>query len=82
MIFLVGDFTSLIGDPSGRNDTRPPLDREQIIENAKTYHAQASKVLDPEKTEIRYNNEWSDRSAQPADLQLATVARLRPHDGT
>ena len=60
VIFLIGDFTSMIGDPSGRNITRPPLTREQIEENAKTYFAQASLVLDAEKTEIRYNSEWSD----------------------
>src|SRR5258707_15467688 len=59
VIFLIGDFTSMIGDPSGRNATRPPLTHEQIVANAQTYHAQASKVLDPEKTEIRYNSEWS-----------------------
>jgi len=79
VIFLVGDFTSLIGDPSGRNDTRPPLDREQIIENAKTYHAQASKVPDPEKTEIRYNSEWSDPLGAAGMIKLAsryTVARM------
>ena len=79
VIFLVGDFTSLIGDPSGRNDTRPPLDREQIIENAKTYHAQASKVLDPERTEIRYNSEWSDPLGAAGMIKLAsryTVARM------
>lgn len=79
VIFLIGDFTSLIGDPSGRNDTRPPLEREQIIENAKTYHAQASKVLDPEKTEIRYNSEWSDPLGAAGMIKLAakyTVARM------
>jgi len=79
VIFLVGDFTSMIGDPSGRNDTRPPLEREQIIENAKTYHAQASKVLDPEKTEIRYNSEWSDPLGAAGMIKLAsryTVARM------
>src|SRR3984885_1554760 len=60
VIFLIGDFTSLIGDPSGRNATRPPLTREQIESNAKTYYRQASFVLDPDKTEIRYNSEWCD----------------------
>jgi tyrosyl-tRNA synthetase len=60
VIFLIGDFTSMIGDPSGRNATRPPLTREQIEANAKTYHAQASKVLDPARTEIRYNSEWCE----------------------
>jgi tyrosyl-tRNA synthetase len=79
VIFLIGDFTSLIGDPSGRNDTRPPLEREQILENAKTYHAQASKVLDPAKTEIRYNSEWSDPLGAAGMIKLAakyTVARM------
>src|SRR3569832_846501 len=57
VIFLIGDFTSMIGDPSGRNVTRPPLTRAQIEENAKTYFAQASLVLDPAKTEIRYISE-------------------------
>src|SRR5690606_7566398 len=55
VIFLIGDFTSMIGDPSGRNATRPPLTREQIEANAKTYYGQASMVLDPARTEIRYN---------------------------
>ncbi|MEY3521350.1 MAG: Tyrosine--tRNA ligase, partial [Pseudomonadota bacterium] len=59
VIFLIGDFTSLIGDPSGRNSTRPPLTPEQIKANAETYYKQASLVLDPSKTEIRYNSEWS-----------------------
>src|SRR5438309_7512134 len=58
VIFLVGDFTSLIGDPSGRNTTRPPLTAEQIKANAETYYRQASLVLDPARTEIRYNSEW------------------------
>src|SRR5450830_1310623 len=60
VIFLIGDFTTLIGDPSGRNTTRPPLTREQIEANAQTYYRQASMVLDPSKTKIRYNSEWSD----------------------
>ena len=60
VIFLIGDFTSLIGDPSGRNSTRPPLTPEQIKLNADTYYKQASMVLDPAKTEIRYNSEWSE----------------------
>ena len=79
VIFLIGDFTAMIGDPSGRNATRPPLSREQIVENAKTYHAQASKVLDPEKTEIRYNSEWSDPLGAAGMIKLAaryTVARI------
>src|SRR6185503_16075676 len=60
VIFLIGDFTSLIGDPSGRNTTRPPLTEEQIKANAETYYKQASRVLDAARTEIRYNSEWSD----------------------
>ena len=79
VIFLVGDFTSMIGDPSGRNSTRPPLTREQIEANAQTYYAQASIVLDPAKTEIRYNSEWSDPLGARGLVQLAaryTVARM------
>jgi tyrosyl-tRNA synthetase len=79
VIFLIGDFTSMIGDPSGRNITRPPLTREQIEENAKTYFAQASLVLDPAKTEIRYNSEWSDPLGARGMIELAakyTVARI------
>jgi tyrosyl-tRNA synthetase len=79
VIFLIGDFTSMIGDPSGRNITRPPLTREQIEENAKTYFAQASLVLDAERTEIRYNSEWCDPLGARGMIQLAskyTVARI------
>jgi tyrosyl-tRNA synthetase len=79
VIFLVGDFTSMIGDPSGRNSTRPPLTREQIEANAQTYYAQASLVLDPARTEIRYNSEWSDPLGARGLIQLAakyTVARM------
>ncbi|MBO9356657.1 tyrosine--tRNA ligase [Bordetella petrii] len=79
VIFLIGDFTSMIGDPSGRNSTRPPLTREQIEANAKTYYAQASLVLDPARTEIRYNSEWSDPLGARGLIQLAsryTVARM------
>lgn len=79
VIFLIGDFTSMIGDPSGRNVTRPPLTREQIEANAKTYFAQASLVLDPEKTEIRYNSEWCDALGARGMIQLSaryTVARI------
>ena len=79
VIFLVGDFTSMIGDPSGRNTTRPPLTRDQIEVNAQTYYAQASLVLDPTKTEIRYNSEWSDPLGARGMIQLAsryTVARM------
>ncbi len=83
VIFLIGDFTSMIGDPSGRNVTRPPLTREQIEANAKTYYAQASLVLDPAKTEIRYNSEWSDPLGARGMIQLAsryTVARMMERD--
>jgi len=79
VIFLIGDFTSMIGDPSGRNITRPPLTREQIEQNAKTYFAQASLVLDPSRTEIRYNSEWSDPLGARGMIQLAsryTLARI------
>ncbi len=79
VIFLIGDFTSMIGDPSGRNATRPPLTAEQIHENAKTYYAQASMVLDPSRTEIRYNSEWCDPLGSRGMIQLAsryTVARM------
>ncbi|OIP16058.1 MAG: tyrosine--tRNA ligase [Comamonadaceae bacterium CG_4_9_14_3_um_filter_60_33] len=79
VIFLIGDFTTLIGDPSGRNTTRPPLTREQIEVNAQTYYRQASMVLDPAKTEIRYNSEWGDTLGSRGMIQLAaryTVARM------
>ncbi|KNE75907.1 Tyrosyl-tRNA synthetase [Candidatus Burkholderia crenata] len=79
VIFLIGDFTSLIGDPSGRNATRPPLTREQIESNAKTYFEQAALVLDREKTEIRYNSEWSMPLGADGMIKLAsryTVARI------
>ncbi|QTD45970.1 tyrosine--tRNA ligase [Ottowia testudinis] len=79
VIFLIGDFTTLIGDPSGRNSTRPPLTAEQIQINAETYKTQAFKVLDPGKTELRYNSEWSDALGARGMIQLAakyTVARM------
>jgi tyrosyl-tRNA synthetase len=79
VIFLIGDFTSMIGDPSGRNSTRPPLTPEQIKQNAETYYRQASLVLDPGKTEIRYNSEWSDPLGARGMIALAsryTVARM------
>ena len=83
VIFMIGDFTSIIGDPSGRNTTRPPLTREQIEANAQTYFAQASLVLNPEQTEIRYNSEWSDPLGARGLIQLAsrwTVARMLERD--
>ena len=83
VIFLIGDFTTTIGDPSGRNSTRPPLTREQIEANAQTYYRQASLVLDPARTEIRYNSEWSDPLGARGMIQLAakyTVARMMERD--
>ena len=83
VIFLIGDFTSMIGDPSGRNTTRPPLTAEQIKANAETYYKQASLVLDPARTEIRYNSEWSDPLGARGMIQLAaryTVARMMERD--
>jgi len=83
VIFLIGDFTSMIGDPSGRNVTRPPLTREQVEENAMTYFRQASLVLDAERTEMRYNSEWCDPLGARGMIQLAsryTVARMMERD--
>ncbi len=83
VIFLIGDFTAMIGDPSGRNATRPPLTREQIETNARTYFEQASLVLDPKRTEIRYNSEWSDPLGARGMIQLAakyTLARMMERD--
>ena len=79
VIFLIGDFTSRIGDPSGRNTTRPPLTKEQIQANAETYYAQAALVLDPARTEVRYNSEWCDALGADGMIRLAsryTLARL------
>lgn len=83
VIFLIGDFTSLIGDPSGRNNTRPPLTKAQIQANAQTYYQQAAMVLDPEKTEIRYNSEWSEPLGARGMIELSakyTVARMMERD--
>ena len=83
VIFLIGDFTSMIGDPSGRNTTRPPLTREQIEANARTYFEQAALVLDRDKTEIRYNSEWSEPLGAAGMIKLAaryTLARLLERD--
>src|SRR5690554_2560801 len=83
VIFLIGDFTATIGDPSGRNATRPPLTAEQIQENAKTYYTQASMILDPEKTEIQYNSLWCDKLGTRGLIQLAsryTVAQMIERD--
>ncbi len=83
VIFLIGDFTSMIGDPSGRNTTRPPLTREQIDANAQTYYRQASLVLDPARTEVRFNSEWSDPLGARGMIELAakyTLARMLERD--
>ena len=83
VIFLIGDFTSMIGDPSGRNATRPPLTPEEIKVNAETYYRQASLVLDPKKTEVRYNSEWCDPLGARGMIQLAakyTVAQMLERD--
>jgi tyrosyl-tRNA synthetase len=83
VIFLVGDFTALIGDPTGRNATRPPLTAEDIAANAKTYFEQASLVLDPEKTDIRRNSEWCEPLGATGMIRLAaqsTVARMLERD--
>lgn len=83
VIFLIGNFTSLIGDPSGRNNTRPPLTPEQVAANAQTYYAQASMVLDPARTEIKYNADWCDQLGAKGLIQLAsryTVARMLERD--
>jgi tyrosyl-tRNA synthetase len=83
VIFLIGDFTGLIGDPTGRNATRPPLTREQIAENAKTYQAQAFKILDPSKTELAFNSTWMDKFSSADMIKLAAkynVARMLERD--
>lgn len=83
VIFLIGDFTGMIGDPSGKNTTRPPLTKEQVLANAETYKEQVFKILDPEKTEIAFNSEWLNQM-QPTDfIRLAsqyTVARMLERD--
>lgn len=83
VIFLVGDFTALIGDPTGRNATRPPLSAEEIAVNAQTYFQQASLVLDPNKTEVRKNSEWCEALGAQGMIRLAaqaTVARMLERD--
>ena len=83
VIFLIGDFTSMIGDPSGRNATRPPLTREQVEENANTYFRQVALILDESRTEMRYNSEWCDPLGARGMIQLAsryTVARMMERD--
>ncbi|HEV2350137.1 MAG TPA: tyrosine--tRNA ligase [Terriglobia bacterium] len=82
-VFLVGDFTALVGDPTGQSETRPPLSREQVQENAKTYLAQVFKILDPKKTEVRYNSEWLDKLSSYEIVRLCgkyRVARMLEHE--
>ncbi|RME41761.1 MAG: tyrosine--tRNA ligase, partial [Deltaproteobacteria bacterium] len=83
VIFLIGDFTGMIGDPTGKNETRPPLTREQVLANAETYKQQVFKILDPERTEVRFNSEWLN-GMSAADLiriaAKATVARMLERD--
>ena len=81
--FLIGDFTGMIGDPTGKNQTRPPLSREQILANARTYREQVFKILDPDRTEILFNSEWCDKLGAEGMIRLAsryTVARLLERD--
>ena len=81
--FLIGDFTGMIGDPTGKNQTRPPLTREEIEKNASTYREQVFKILDPEKTQILFNSEWSNKLGAEGVVKLAaryTVARLLERD--
>lgn len=83
VVFLIGDFTAMIGDPAGRNITRPPLSREEVKANAETYRQQVFKVLDPEATEIRFNSEWLDQLGSEGMIRLAsryTVARMLERD--
>ena len=83
VMFLIGDFTGMIGDPTGRNATRPPLSREQILENAKTYREQVFKILDPEKTEVCFNSTWFEPIGAAGMIKLAalhTVARMLERD--
>jgi tyrosyl-tRNA synthetase len=83
IMFLIGDFTGMIGDPTGKNTTRPPLTREQILANAETYQEQVFKILDPEKTEICFNSSWFDTLGASGMIRLAalhTVARMLERD--
>ena len=83
VVFIIGDFTALIGDPSGRSKTRPPLSKEQIEENAKTYFEQVFKILDKDKTEIRFNSEWLSKISLEQWIRIAskfTIARILERD--
>lgn len=83
VIFLVGDFTAMIGDPTGRSETRPPLSRQQITQNAETYRSQAFQILDPDRTEVRFNSEWMNELGVRRLIEIAariSVARLLERD--
>jgi len=83
IIFLIGDFTAMIGDPTGRNETRPPLSKEEVLENAKTYQEQVFKILDKEKTKIAYNSEWLSKMNTKDIINITskyTVARMLERD--
>lgn len=83
VVFLIGDFTGMIGDPTGKSATRPPLTREQVLANAETYKTQVFKILDPKRTEVRFNSEWMDRLSSADMIRLAgqyTVARMLERD--
>ncbi len=83
VMFLIGDFTGMIGDPTGKNVTRPPLSREQIVDNARTYQEQVFRILDPEKTEICFNSVWFEPFGASGMIRLAalhTVARMLERD--
>lgn len=83
VMFLIGDFTGMIGDPTGKNATRPPLTREQVIENARTYQEQVFKILDPERTEVCFNSTWMEALGSSGMIRLAaqhTVARMLERD--
>jgi tyrosyl-tRNA synthetase len=82
-LFLIGDFTGMIGDPTGKNATRPPLSREQVLENAQSYRDQVFKVLDPNRTEVVFNSTWMDKFSAVDLIKLAathTVARMLERD--
>ena len=82
-LFLIGDFTGMIGDPTGKNATRPPLSRQQVLENAESYREQVFKVLDPDKTEVVFNSTWMDKFSAADLIKLAathTVARMLERD--
>lgn len=83
VLFLIGDFTGMIGDPTGKNSTRPPLSREQVLENAQTYREQVFKILDPDRTEVCFNSTWFDGLGSAGMIRLAgryTVARMLERD--